>query len=443
MVIKSLFSQKKIQWIQPHNDSLLVKQRLLAPYFTPQFMQGRSLLDLGANGGFFSFWALLNGSKEVVALDTDKNYLENLTKILIRLDLTELQIANSNIVDWNTPADNVLALALIHWIYSCTSLFGSLDAVIKKLADLTKHMLIVEWVDPIDEAISFFHHLDWNKELVQASYTFDAFIQALDTHFVRYEKIGDINSTRQLYIAYRHYAEIDLTVPFPFLQAKNTIISSRCLAQHNEIEYWSVVYEYDEDIYKQATLDLAQREGYFLSKFDSSYFPKIKDIVFDEKYSVIRLEKIQGKRLHDAICNIQASPNSFYEFTLHCLNLLEELKDQKIVHRDIRMDNILVRNAVPVLLDFGWAISDDKPYFTPSGLNYKNTPSNGNFCDIYSMGKVLQRVNHHHYASYDLVISLMVANDADFRTTDITFLKRLFLVAKEMTENGHHSTKGE
>jgi 2-polyprenyl-3-methyl-5-hydroxy-6-metoxy-1,4-benzoquinol methylase len=38
-------------------DTLLRrKQQLAARFFRPSFIAGKSLLDIGANGGFFSFW---------------------------------------------------------------------------------------------------------------------------------------------------------------------------------------------------------------------------------------------------------------------------------------------------------------------------------------------------------------------------------------------------
>jgi hypothetical protein len=427
---QEFFVNKMRLLVSSQDMALQLKQKLLLPYFTRRFLFNRSFLDLGANGGFFSFWAIQQGVGEVFALDADEQYINIVDIVKNQFSFSNLHPIHSNIVDWNEPADIVLALALIHWIYSCTATLGSLDAAVEKLAKLTNYMLIIEWVEPNDEAIQFFHHLDWNKDHIKGPYTLEAFEDALAKHFRRYEKIGELTQTRKLYVAFRTQNEIDLSGPLPLIRSKDEIISSRCLVQDNGIEFWSVLYAYKNSVYKQTTFDLAQREGRFLLKFDSIYFPKVTEIIIEQAYSVVRLEKIDGNSLEDEIPNICLLIETFYDFAIHCLNILDELKNKGVVHRDIRPDNILVRQSTPILLDFGWAISDDEPCFTPLGLGGIQRPYDGSFSDVYSMGMILDHINSHQYPIFDTVISLMTANDPFLRVTDITILKRLFEVAK-------------
>ena len=56
------------------------------------------------------------------------------TKVAEHLHYQGLKLVNANLQEYNQPADVVLALALVHWVYSCTANFGSLDAVIAWLA---------------------------------------------------------------------------------------------------------------------------------------------------------------------------------------------------------------------------------------------------------------------------------------------------------------------
>ena len=224
------------------DQSLLAKQKLLAPYFTPRFLAERSMLDIGANGGFYSFWALQKGAERVIALDIDPDYLKMIEQGRDRLGFQGLDITRDNIHDWQQSVDIVLALALVHWIYSCTSIYGSLDAVVGKLASLANYMAIIEWVEPGDQAVEFFHHLDWNKESTDGKYCLEAFEAALDQHFVRKEVIGQTTPTRRLYAAYKTQHEIDLSCPLPRLYPGDELISSRWLARHNQIEYWSQIY---------------------------------------------------------------------------------------------------------------------------------------------------------------------------------------------------------
>ena len=108
------------------------------------------------------------------------------------------------------------------------------------------------------------------------------------------------------------------------------------------------------------------------------------------------------------------------------MNLLDILQRLGIEHRDIRLDNIIVRDQKPVLINFGWAISKDKAFFTPLNLNQVERPLDGVHSDIYSMGKILDSVNRHKYPKFDLVIGLMTDEDRVSRITNLDCLKQLF-----------------
>jgi len=401
------------------------KQEILIPYFTPRYLKQRTVLDLGSSAGFFCFWALQNGAEKAVAVDMDEAYIEMVEEARNKIGFHGLEVVKTNIMDWDTPADIVLALALVHWVYSCTALFGSLDSIIKKLSQLTRYMLIIEWIDPADPAIEFFRHIEWNKDYVREPYTLEAFERALSQYFVRWSVVGEVSPTRKLYVAFKTEHEIDLSGPLPLLMPKETIISCRRLATYNGIEYWSCVYDGGNVIYKQATLDLAEREAYFISRLDSDYFPRILEVRSEGPWSLITLEKVQGLPLLKAIEQINTS-FKFLAFVQHCLKLLSELKQKGITHRDIRPDNILVRDGKPVLIDFGWAVSEEMPYFTPQGLGGAERVPDGSFCDVYSMGKVLERVNGGRWPVFDLVIKLMTEPDANLRVTDLNTLELLF-----------------
>jgi serine/threonine protein kinase len=207
------------------------------------------------------------------------------------------------------------------------------------------------------------------------------------------------------------------------------LISSRLLATEDGIEYWSCLYDDGKVISKQATLDLAQREASFLSDLKSDYFPKVLKSWSEHKYSVVVLEKILGEPLERVAGDINEHPEEMYHFIENCLNILFELKQKGIVHRDIRLDNILMRDGKPVLLDFGWAVSEKQPYYIPKGLGVSERPPDGSFCNVYSMGKVLERVNRGRYHKFADVIKLMTEPDAYLRMTNLLILKLLFALA--------------
>jgi SAM-dependent methyltransferase len=412
----------------PVDSNLQAKQTLLAPYFEPRYLRKRTVLDLGANAGFFCFWALQKGAQKAVAVDIDDAYLQMVRDAKTHLEFHDLDVVKANVANQKDPADIVLATALVHWIYSCTALFGCLDAVVEKLARLTNYMLIVEWIDPEDSAIGFFHHTDWNKDAVSAPYDLSTFEKALTNNFKRYRHVGDISPTRRLYVAFNTEHEIDLSAPLPLILPEKALIHSKLLTKNDGAEYWSRVYDGGDVIKKQATLDLAAREAFFLSQLESNYFPKVLAVESEGSFSLLTLEKIDGQLLSKVAGNILATPSSFYSFIQHCLRLLGELAAQGITHRDIRPDNILFRDSKPVLIDFGWAVSDANPYFTPKFLGDIERPQDGSFCDAYSMGKVLKGLNAGRYPEFDLVLDLMVEEDASLRIIDLHILEDLLRV---------------
>lgn len=413
------------------DQNLLKKYGYLQHFINHHYLQGRSFLDLGANAGFFCFLALQNGAVKATALDIDQEYLFMIMKARDILGFDNLKVVNRNVSDWNEPGDVVLAMALVHWIYSCTANYGSLDSVVEKLASLTNYILIIEWVDPSDPAIEFFKHTQWNQSNISEPYDYLMFLKALSDHFSSYELIGEISDTRRVFIAYKTPHLVDNSCPLPLLYPRETVISCRLLAQDisNGMPYWSRVYSLDGVICKQATLNLADREAEFLNRLSGkAYFPKLlkSEVIVDDGYSILLLEKIEGKSLVESIPDILESRKTFYEFVSSVLEILAELQSAGILHRDIRDDNFLVCDNIPILIDFGWAISETTTFFTPSELGVDKTPPDKSFSNVYQMGILLDKINSNRYADFDLVISRMIDPDSTTRTEDITVLRNLF-----------------
>jgi len=377
-----------------------------------RYLKNRSVLDLGANAGFFSFFACLSQASKVTAVDIDRKYLSVIRQISKKFDF-DIKILKSNIDSLNEPHDVVFCLDLVHWIFSCTEGFGSLDRIIEKLGQLTNYMLIIDWVSPDDEAIKFFKHLDFNKQLIREEYNIDNFEKALSRHFIRHAKLKNIRPTRVLYTVFKTTYDINLNIPFSPLYPRDTIIKSGLLAKHDDKEYWCCVYDLGDKIVKQTSPGMAEREHRHLCKLDSDYFPRSITLYSRDNYSVIELEKIHGETL---------SEDHFgSDLIIECLRALKELKDHNITHRDIRIDNIIVRNRKPVILDFGWAVEGHSNEMI-RGLGKEGRPKDGSYCDIYSMGKVFKQLNNN--PRLDHLIELMTKEKN--RETNIDILIKLF-----------------
>jgi glycosyltransferase involved in cell wall biosynthesis len=228
------------------------------------------------------------------------------------------------------------------------------------------------------------------------------------------------------------------SAPLPLILPEENLLSARLLTHHEGRDYWSLVYEKDGVTHRQASFDLAAREGQFLSLLRSDYFPELLDVRSQDGYSVIAYRKIQGLSLAEARAAIGASAAEFHGFARHCLSLLMELRDRGIIHRNISRETLLVRDGKPVLLDFAWAVSEEAPYFSPAGLGGYERPPDGLFSDVYSMGKILEYINRRQHLAFDRVISLMTNKHESLRITDLSVLKSLFQIALENQTDGTH-----
>lgn len=189
--------------VSDKDPKLKRKQDLVKFLFDSSWFEGKSVLDLGANSAFFCFYGLQSGANRADAVEIDKKYVEMVNQAIKELDYNNFEIHDINVMDYTKKADVVFAFALIHWIYSCTSDYGSLTQAVSKLSELTNEILIIEWVDPEDDAIKFFNHIDFNKDIINEPYDLEHFEKALTNSFESWELLGDVKSTRKVYACYK------------------------------------------------------------------------------------------------------------------------------------------------------------------------------------------------------------------------------------------------
>ena len=71
--------------------------------------------------------------------------------------------------------------------------------MISCLKKMTREVLFIEWIDPSDEAIKYFKHLDYNKKTSDNSYNYENFISELNKNFTSVEMIGKTRNTRKIF----------------------------------------------------------------------------------------------------------------------------------------------------------------------------------------------------------------------------------------------------
>ena len=127
--------------------------------------------------------------------------------------------------------------------------------------------------------------------------------------------------------------------------------------------------------------NLIENEVRLLSKARSKHFPK----VLSSKDNEIQIED----------CGFPITEKNLpSDWAKQLIEILDDLKENAILHRDINPSNLLVKDGLIKLIDFGWArFKDDEPDNPPNCLGYPYKPSWG-FSDNFSMRKVAKEINY-------------------------------------------------
>lgn len=172
---------------------------------------GKTVLDIGCSNGFFGFYFLLNRSdmKCYDFMDHDKECITLIDKVAktLRIPNTKYNLVNQNFTEFiltKNTYETITALSVIHWLYSCTTTIGCLNDIIQHLRRKTTSTLVIEWVDPKDNAIKSFNHLKFNKAHHKSEYSRINFEHALKVHFRSYTcyKDSSLTGTRDIYVAF-------------------------------------------------------------------------------------------------------------------------------------------------------------------------------------------------------------------------------------------------
>lgn len=154
--------------------------------------------------------------------------------------------------------------------------------------------------------------------------------------------------------------------------------------------YWkgctSVVERVNGNIIKRQTgyskYNLSENEYNKLKDISSSHFPRVYKLADKE---------IEIEDCGDSLTVDNLPDDWDKQFT----EILDDLRRFSIVHRDIRLENFMVKHGVIKLIDFGWAVYEgeleSKP--APSCLGFPNKPSYG-FSDAYSIRQVKKQLEY-------------------------------------------------
>lgn len=128
--------------------------------------------------------------------------------------------------------------------------------------------------------------------------------------------------------------------------------------------------------------NLIDNEERILKNIDSIHFPKF-------------ISKNNDELSIEDCGELLTVNNLSQDWKSQLVQILAELRLNKIQHRDIKPDNILVKDGIIKLIDWGWAKFEDEieEVIPPSCLGYPYKPSWG-YDDNFSMRQIIKEFEH-------------------------------------------------
>ena len=161
----------------------------------------KNLVDIGCSSGLTSLIAFNNNFEYILSLDHDPEYIDTLKTINKKCNIKKI---NASVYSFgnkiNEKFDVVFCGAIIHWIFSLTGDFRNFNSIISYLISITNKILIIEWVDPTDQAIKSLNHIKKRQKKTDEEYNTTNFEKAVKNFTTILSKENADRATRTIYV---------------------------------------------------------------------------------------------------------------------------------------------------------------------------------------------------------------------------------------------------
>lgn len=372
--------------LEPIDEQLKLKHNILQPIINDYSIYN-TFIDIGASNGYFTFLANKLGFSETSALEHDSEYTNAINLIKNKFNFENINILNSKFkdIDVNKKYNVVCMLALIHWIYCCTEINGCFDAIIKKLANITENILIIEWIDKDDPAIKIMNHTSYNNETITETYCEENFINSINKYFASYYVLPPYRlSTRKIYIVFKKFTD-------DIRKTSTTTINDKKFYKvfpHNSLDRGtSDIFITKDKSYIMKKINhyiehyVYERELFWYEKLkDEIFIPKL---VYKDDNNKIIITEYFGDRI-----DINNKPNNWEEQLTNILKILHDKYNWD--NPDLKHTEILVSKEGKIgIVDFGWCRFNQS---YECGLGFKNSkyidlPLNNIFKQLFTLFK--------------------------------------------------------
>ena len=168
------------------NSKLYFKEKLIAQTIS-DMVKGRSVLDLGCDKGYFSWWSMKCGATSVTANDINMRLYKYL-HLLFRTMRWNIEILVDDLFqqDSSRKWDCVLALALLH------QLPFELDASIRIIRSICSYRCIIEFCEDYQKSLGDNWNVSNFEQIINRFFTYSDLIAS-------YPAIGKYDGVRYIY----------------------------------------------------------------------------------------------------------------------------------------------------------------------------------------------------------------------------------------------------